>query len=223
MAMTSAPETLSERDEIEMLLPWYVTGRIDAADKARVEAFLVREPAMRRQLDLIREEQDGNIAVNEAIRAPRGVSVERGMAAVAAGTTLGARQTALGFVDRVRGFFTMPTAAAVRYATVAAAAVFMLQALAIGTLWTRGGDGYVTASGGGAADGATAIVKFVDGASAASVAEALSKLGMTIVDGPKPGGTFVVRVGAKSLTPAERAARISDLRKASGVVGLVMP
>jgi hypothetical protein len=28
------PEALSERDEIEALLPWYVTGRLDPKERA---------------------------------------------------------------------------------------------------------------------------------------------------------------------------------------------
>ena len=34
-----------ERSEIELLLPWYATGKLDAADKARVElCFSLRIP-----------------------------------------------------------------------------------------------------------------------------------------------------------------------------------
>jgi hypothetical protein len=81
---------------------------------------------------------------------------------------------------------------------------------------------YVTASG-GAASGSTVIVKFADGASAAAVARTLGELNMAIVDGPKPGGTFVIRIGAQSLSKADREARIEALRKASGVIALVLP
>ena len=213
---------LTEHDEIEMLLPWYVTGRLDASDRAKVEAALSSDPSLRRQLDLISDEQAGNIAINEAIRAPSTLSVERGMQAVAAQTSLGARQTATGILNRVRAFFAMPTARGVRYAAVAAAALFMLQAVVIGSLMSNR-DGYVTASGGTDAKGSTAIVKFADTASAASIAATLDRLGMTIIDGPKPGGTFVVRVGVAGLTKAQRDDRISQLRAASGVVGLVLP
>ena len=33
-------DELSERDEIEALLPWYVTGRLDARARARVERYV---------------------------------------------------------------------------------------------------------------------------------------------------------------------------------------
>lgn len=218
----STPEAVSEREEIEMLLPWYATGKLDAADQAKVEAYLAREPALRRQFALIEAEQTANVALNEAIAAPRTLTIERSMQAIAANTTLGARRAAGGLMDRVRGFFASPTARGVRYAAVAAAAVFVLQAVTIGALVSNP-QGYTTASGGNAADGATAIVKFVDRASAQDIAATLAKLNMSVIDGPKPGGMFVVRLGARGLSQTERAARVVELRSAAGVVGLVLP
>lgn len=219
--MSTQPITNNEREEIEMLLPWFVTGKLDAADRAKVEAALTRDPSLRRQIELTREEQDVTFAANEAVPLPRTLSVDSGMKAVAAGTTLGARQAAGGLLETVRGFFAMPTAGAVKWATAAAVAIILLQAVTIGSLLPR--DGYQTASGGGAAAGTTAIVKFVDGAKVADIAAELSKLGMSIVDGPKPGGMFVVRVSPSKLSSAERTARVNELRRASSIVGAVLP
>lgn len=219
--MSTTPLTNDEREEIEMLLPWFVTGKLDAADHSKVEAALLRDPALRRQIDLAREEQDVAFAANEAVPLPRTLSVEQGMRAVAAGTTLGTRQTAGGIFKRVRDFFAMPTAGAVKWATAAAVAIILLQAVTIGSLLPR--EGYQTASGGGAASGTTAIVKFVDGARAADIATELSKRGMAIVDGPKPGGTFVVRLSTDKLSAGDRTARINELRSASSIVGSVLP
>lgn len=33
-------DKLSERDEIEALLPWYVSGKLDATSRARVERYI---------------------------------------------------------------------------------------------------------------------------------------------------------------------------------------
>ena len=38
--MTHESEILSEADEFEALLPWYVSGKISAADKAKVDAYV---------------------------------------------------------------------------------------------------------------------------------------------------------------------------------------
>lgn len=222
--MTTPNETLSERDEIEMLLPWFVTGRLDAADQARVEAFLSREPAMRRQLDLIRDEQNGAVTGNEAIRAPRTLSVESGMAAVAAATSLGPRQAAAGLVDRIRSFFQAPTAYGVRLATAAAAAIILVQAAMLGAYVMRStDDGQYGLAGGPTAPGAFATVKFKDDAPLARVGLALSQLGMSLVDGPKAGGLYVVRIGDKTLTADQRATRILALRQRTDLVDLALP
>lgn len=210
----------SEREEIEMLLPWFITRRLDAADMKRVESMLARDGELRRQLELIREEQSATVTANERVAAPRTLSVERGMAAVASKTTLGVRRTGTGLVERIREFFTMPSPRAVRVASAAALAILLLQTATIGSLIFQR-EAYTTASGSSTA-GSTVIVKFVDGASAQTIASTLSQLNVTIVDGPKPGGTFVVRIGPQSLSKAERDTKIDALRKASGVIGVVL-
>jgi anti-sigma factor RsiW len=67
----------SKSEEIEMLLPWFVTGRLERADAERVEAYLACHPEMSRQLDLIREEMAETVGANETIAAPRTLAVER--------------------------------------------------------------------------------------------------------------------------------------------------
>lgn len=220
--MSTKPLTNDEREEIEMLLPWFVTGKLDASDRAKVEAAIAVDPSLRRQVDLARDELDVTFAANEAVALPRTLSVESGMKAVAAHTSLGARQAAGGFFETVRDFFSAPTAGAVKWAVAAAAAIILVQAVTIGSLLPR--QGFEVASGGGASSsGTTAIVKFVDGARAQDIATELSKRGMVIVDGPKPGGTFVVRLSPEKLTAGDRAAKISELRSVSSIVGAVLP
>ena len=42
--MNEQPDELSERDEIEALLPWYVSGKLDAHARARVERYVKTHP-----------------------------------------------------------------------------------------------------------------------------------------------------------------------------------
>ena len=52
----------AERQEIEKLLPWYVTGRLGRAETSKVESYLGQHPDVLAQLDLIRaERQKGGI------------------------------------------------------------------------------------------------------------------------------------------------------------------
>lgn len=61
---------MNEREEIELLLPWYVTGKLDAEDQSRVEAYLESHRDLDDQLALIREDRDEVIAVNEQVPTP---------------------------------------------------------------------------------------------------------------------------------------------------------
>ena len=80
-------EKLSERDEIEALLPWYVSGRLDAKSRARVERYIEAHPEVKAHLALAREEGDATIASNEAIAAPGRHVLDRLRASIAASTT----------------------------------------------------------------------------------------------------------------------------------------
>src|SRR5262245_24097385 len=93
-------ENLSERDEIEALLPWYVSGTLDAKSRARVERYIETHPEVKAHLALAREEADAAIAANEAIAAPGRDALERLRASVAAAPR---RQPAVGLLSEISG------------------------------------------------------------------------------------------------------------------------
>ena len=213
--------TLTEREKIEALLAWYVTGRLDRADHARVDAYLERHPEMRSQLTMIEIDRRTVIEANERIAVPRTLTADA--------MTRRLPRRASGLVARlvapVRTLFTAPTAAGVQWATAAVALAFVVQGVVIGTLsGPRPGSGYETASGGSeqTSQSATVLVRFVAGAGFDAVGEALAKRDMRIIDGPKPGQLFVVAIGPKDLKAEERDKRVQDLRGLSGLVALVL-
>lgn len=191
--MSGIDEHLTEHEEIELLLPWYVTGKLDAADTARVEAYLAQHPEMLHQLALIAEEQTVTVEDNEAIRprlASAGVIVARTQAPGSA-----MRAWFDGVVDSVKRLFQAPTPGAVRWAAAAAAVVICLQAAALGTLLTQDTGGYQTASRPGieGEHAPVALVAFTDRAPIADVSRLLAENRLRVVDGPLPGGFFSVR------------------------------
>lgn len=213
--------TLTEREEIEALLPWYVTGRLDRADRARVDAYLGRHPEMRRQLAMIEDDRRTVIEANERIAVPRSLSAD----AVLNRLPRDAPGLLARLVGPLRTFFTAPTATGVQWAAAAVALAFVVQGVVIGTLsGPRPGTGYETASGGSqqASQSATVLVRFVAGASLDAIGEALARRDMRIIDGPKPGQLFVVAIGPKDLKAEERDKRVADLRGLSGLVALVL-
>ncbi len=221
--MSNSTDMISERDEIEMLLPWYVTGKLEAADRTRVEAWLQRAPDLARQLDLIRAEQGESRHANEALRAPQSLTIERtfAVAQAAGGASVWSRVRTI-----LASLVAAPSSGTLRWAAAAAGVVMLLQAATVGyLLLERQGTGYQQASGGSAAAqaGTFALVRFADAATAKDIAAALAELGMTVVEGPRPGALFRVRIGAAGLSEADRDARVDALRRRPGLVALVTP
>jgi hypothetical protein len=213
-----------EREEIEMLLPWYATGRLGRADRERVESYLARHPEMLRQLDLIRTERDETVAANEALGAPSAGALDRLMAAL---PPAGRRRTPLhvgaALFQRLGDFFVAPTAAGIRWAAVAVAAIVAVQAATIGTLLYDRGGTYQAASGEQTGDGVAALVVFTDEATAPAISRLLAEFGANIVDGPKPGGVYKVRLRMEDRSPAARDARLRALAERRDIVRVVLP
>jgi anti-sigma factor RsiW len=228
--MTNENTTLSEREEIETLLPWFATNKLDADDQIRVETYLDAHPEMRAQLAIIEDERHAAILGNEAIQAPAGMAgLERLRQSIAAERTLSDRaaEQAAGWFSQLASIFTSPTPTAVRWAGAAAAVVLLAQAVTIGTLMnTTGpeGPGYETASGTKTvATGTRVLIQFEPSASAERIAAALNAAGAEIVAGPRQGGLFEVRLSSAKLSADERDAAIARLRADKGLIKLILP
>jgi anti-sigma factor RsiW len=222
--MTGTDEKFSEREEIEMLLPWYVTGKLDATDRARVERWLTREPTMARQLELIREEQQASVVANEAIAVPERLRPQN-VATKAVSATAGPISWLSGLAGAIGDFFRQPTAGAVRWAAAVVAAVIISQATVIGVnVWSSSPD-YETASGPNrvARDGMVVLVTFKETANIKDIAAALSSIDAVIVDGPHAGGLFRVRLPAMPLEGQAATDRIEALRRQTSVIARVLP
>ncbi len=221
--MSAENEAMSEREEIEMLLPWYVTGRLAADERAKVEAWLRREPDLAHQLRLAEDEKESALRVAEDLPLPAGLSVERTVSFVREQ----ARPVSAGLLGRLsaalRDFIILPEGT-FRLAAVAALAVIAVQGAMVATLIASREETYRVAGGPSAAvSGSFALVRFSDTASAKAITDLLASREMTIVDGPRPGGLFRVRIGAAGLTVPERDRRIATLRNESALVSLVLP
>ena len=124
-----------EREEIEKLLPWYVTGTLDCAERARVESYLARNPHTCAQLDLIRAERASwPCFANEALGSPAAAgALDRLMASLPTARTkpLATPHRRQSVPARRRFLSPRPRRAGVRWAGFAAAAVVLVLAAAI--------------------------------------------------------------------------------------------
>jgi anti-sigma-K factor RskA len=221
--MNEQPDELSERDEIEALLPWYVSGKLDVHARARVEGYVKAHPEVSAHLALVREESDATITANEAIRAPGPQALDRLRASIAAAPRRQPLGTAFGdlanrFSDWIAGLAPPQLA----LAAAVAALLVMLQAAAIGALVLEraGAPTYQTAGGEQTAgESIELLVGFSDTATIGEVAALLKRLDAVVVDGPRAG---LYRLRLPDTGDEGRKAAIEALHQ-SGVVTAVLP
>jgi hypothetical protein len=220
--MADETERLSERDEIEALLPWYVTGRLDAATRARVDRYMRDHPEAEHHLALAREESDATVTANEAIKAPGRAALDRLRASIAAAPRrkpLGAGLGTLAerFSDWLAGLAPPQLALA-----AAVALLVLLQAAAIGALVLEraGAPTYQTAGGGQTTEKSfELLVGFSDTATMGDIAALLKRLDAVVIDGPKAG---LYRLRLPDNGEEARQAAIAALHQ-SGMVTAVLP
>jgi hypothetical protein len=209
-----------EREDIEKLLPWYVTGRLGRADTSKVQSYLSQHPDVLGQLDLIRAELQETVRANEAIGWPPSGMRDRLMASLppTRGRLSGRWLSSL--VD----FFTMPTARGVQWAAFVAALFVLAQAALITSLLVRSSDQtYQVASGASQADGLSALIAFSDDAKAPAIERLLAEFDANIVDGPKPGGVYKIRLRTLDKSRPTQDALLSKLAERRDVVRIVLP
>jgi hypothetical protein len=223
--MSEDEATFSERDEIEMLLPWYIGGRLEAADRDRVERYLAHHPEVRRHLELVREEQRETIMANEAMPTLSAGALDRLMAAlpVRRGGFWQRQRQGL-FYRAITEFFTAPTPRAVRFAAVAAAGLLLLEGTVMTALIVRGGGSdYETAAGRDTGQHLSFFIGFSDQASAKAIAQLLQDFDARIVDGPKPGAIYQITVPSSDRSASAQEALQRRLAGRADVVRLVLP
>ena len=228
MSKTVSNETqiLSDADEIAALLPWYVSGKISAEDRAKVEAYAGRHPEVRAQMALAREEADVIFASNQEIVAPRdGLDkLKASLAASPAARLSGAKASVL---DRLGRFLGSLAPRQLAYAGLAAALVLALQTASIGALLSAlsGPGGFKTAAGPKACvdKGSFALVALQPAAPAGTVSAFLAENKMKIVEGPVAGGMYRVCVSGEVLSKDALDAALAKIKARADLVSCASP
>jgi len=214
-------------DNLEELLPWHAAGTLSHHDAAVVEEALSQDKELARRFAMVREEMTETILLNETLGAPSARVMENLFKAIEK-ERKGARKEAAGGIGAWLVELFSPRMLA--FSASAAAIIVLLQAGVITklVLQDQGGaattSSYETASAPTSATrgidiGSYALVRFVPQASMADVTRFLDSRGVTIVDGPRPGGPggmYRVRIARTYLSPDELDKAVKDFQAASG-------
>ena len=211
--------------EIEELLPWYAAGTLDAAEAKAIEAALAADPELARKLDLTREEMGEAILDNEKLGSPSPRALEKLFALIdaepARKPSFASSLFDLG--GRIADWFSPRT---LGWALAAAALAIAVQAGFLAETIVKPGGGFTTASRppeSVAASGSFLLVAFQPNATAEAIARTLDAQKVTIVDGPRPGGLYRLRIGL-TILPKQEVERVSAaLQAETTVIRMVLP
>ena len=84
MTMDTINHETSEREQVEVLLPWYAAGTLSQLDAERVEQTLAGDRELAREFELVREECYETIHLNESHGTPSTRAVQKLFAAIEA-------------------------------------------------------------------------------------------------------------------------------------------
>jgi hypothetical protein len=201
--------------EIEALLPWYAAGTLRRRERQRVGAALRNDPGLARQAELAREELAETIALNESLDVPTARAMDRLMAAIdkeplAVVKPASPRVVAGRFATFIAGFSPRTLAIA---ASVACLAIALQASVLVSMLTKPAPEQNVAASDTIHSRGTYAMVRFAREASAAEITRFLENNQATLVDGPRPGGFYRVRIAVTKLAKGEFARVVSRMRE----------
>lgn len=225
--MIEPRESREPNQEIEELLPWHLTGRLAPADSDRVSKALADDGYLQSSKAAAAEDLAAVVEANAALPSPSRQALDRLMARVDREPRLGASRlgAVAGFVRLLDWCRSRLSAQSLAFVGAAAVVLLVVQAAAIADLlMTRqGAQTYQTASQAVEAPGATLLVEFSQSAKMADIAGFLDSNGMAIIDGPRQGRFWRVRIGPANLAPTAIEQAIAKLRGQASLVSIVLP
>lgn len=224
--MSTSDTNLTDRDDIELLLPWYVNGTLDETEQARVEAYLASTSEFDAQIATLREDMLETTTANELIRGPSAGALDRLMRDIEQepASIRAKLPNRAGVIAAIEQFLHALTPGRLGFAAMAAAAIIVVQAGLLGSTMLQGGTGYTTASGENtAASGTAFLVQFNPKADITAVAAFLEANKAQIVSGPDDGALFKIRIGKKILDTPAREALMQTLADNEKMITLILP
>jgi hypothetical protein len=219
----------TERRDIEALLPWHAAGTLSRRDAQRVEAALKEDRDLARQFELVREELSETIHLNETLGAPSARAMERLFAGIEAEGAKGRKRRSFSLAAFIGERLSLFSPRTLAWSAVTAVLAIVLQAGLLAGLYINEPGSEVPAAYRTASAptrslgpvGSYALIGFTPQATAADVTKFLDAYKATIVDGPKPGGLYRIRVSAAALPKRDLTAIVKQMQDESKIVRFV--
>ncbi|HET6620390.1 MAG TPA: hypothetical protein VFG64_10645 [Dongiaceae bacterium] len=209
MRQEHQPHGPLEPQDVEELLPWYVTGRVSREEARGIEAALKTMPDLADKLTQVQREREAVARASETVEPAPPESLQRLLQQVEA--TRQARVPRLESQgeagSRFKGILGRNAVWQAAFA-VACVAIVALGA----RLYSPSGELGV-AAGIDHADGETLLLTFQPAAPAADIAALLAGLKAEVVGGPDPDGAYHVRVPAAQASDVDAAMSALASRK----------
>jgi anti-sigma-K factor RskA len=227
--MHSATENHDGKDKAELLVPWYVAGKLEDDEAREVEELAYSDPEFAKLIEEAKREAEAIATLNEAAGNPssalwarieESVEQERQVRSHSWLTDRFAHVT-----EAVSSFFAGLSVPQWQALAAAAVAICVAEAGAIAYLAGSGGAPATFHAASGPKTQASAvraafIVSFKDTATVAEINKALGETGTLIVDGPNTDNLY--RLGLRNDNVAARDQAYAKLL-ASGLVSLILP
>jgi anti-sigma-K factor RskA len=226
--MITSRNKAPEREDIEALLPWHAAGTLSRRDAERVEQALAQDAELARRFELVREEMAETIHLNETLGAPSARAAQKLFAAIdAEGTSRKGRAMSFQASGWLAGLIEQLSPRTLAWSAAAAGLAIVLQAgLLAGLILSERGATYQTASFGeptATGSGAFALVRFNPNASVADITKFFDNHKASVVEGPRAGGVYRIRVAATSLSKDELAKVVAQLDENKDIVAFIAP
>jgi anti-sigma-K factor RskA len=206
-----------EPQDVEELLPWYVTGRVSRDEARGIEAALKTMPDLADKLTQVQREREAVARAAEAVEAPPPETLQRLLQQVE--TTRQSRVARIQAQGDASGWFKGALSRNAVWQAAFAVACAVVVALGVRLYSPPSGLGVETNIN--ASGGATLLVTFQPAASVADIAGLLTALHANVVDGPRTDGIYVVRVPAHQASDVD--ATVSALLSRKDLVKAVQP
>jgi anti-sigma factor RsiW len=244
-----------EPQDVEELLPWYVTGRVSREEARGIEAALKTMPDLAGKLAQVQREREAVARASETVESAPPETLQRLLQQVE--TTRQWRVPKIESHSEAGGWLRAAMGRNAVWQTALAAACVAIVALSVQLYSVPAGTdaslvasapaetdapsvanapsaaelkmvagagesevGFAVAGNINGAPAATLLVTFQAGATAGDIGTLLTRMGARIVDGPKPGGAYVVAL--PSTNEAEVQAATANLLARKDLVAGVL-